>query len=222
VFVATHPAGRLLGIVWLAAGLVVYVLHRRAVGRPLLRQPEEAQVPVAALSDVDYERILVPVNGSRLSDEMMVLGCQLASEKGAAIDAVYVVEVPMELALDAPLAAERARGRFVLDAAMAIAREFGVEAWPHLVTARQAGRAIVDTAEEWNSDVIILGELKKTWADGGLFGDTVAFVMRHAPHEVLLNFVPADYPMQGSAADFDAERPATAGTAGPAANDEGE
>jgi basic amino acid/polyamine antiporter, APA family len=221
LFVATHPTGRLLGFVWLAAGLAVYVVHRRAVGRPLMREPEEAQVPATALSDVDYERILVPVDGTRLGDEMMVLGCQLASEKGAAIDAVYVVEVPMELPLDAPPEDARARGRFVLDAAMAIAGEFGVEAWPHLVTSRRAGRAIVDTAVEWDSDVVILGELKKTWVDGSLFGDTVTFVMRHAPHEVLLNFVPADYPMRGSAAEFDAGRPTASRDESPA-DDEGE
>ena len=53
-------------------------------------------------SDVDYERILVPVDGTRLSDEMMVLGCQLAADKNATIDIVYVVEVPMNLPLDAP------------------------------------------------------------------------------------------------------------------------
>ena len=126
----------------------------------MLRQPHEMALPAAALSDVDYDRILVPVVGTRLSDEMMVLGCQLATEKNAVIDLVYVVEVPMQMPLDATLPNKRQRGRHVLDAAMAVAREFGVEAWPHLVSARTPGRAIVDAAEEWDSDVVILGAVR--------------------------------------------------------------
>ena len=87
---------------------------------------------------------------------------------------------------------------------MAVAREFGVEAWPHLVTARQAGRAIVETAEEWNTDVVIIGDVRKRRVGDRLFGDTATYVLRHAPGEVLINLVPADYPMEGSAAELDA------------------
>jgi len=210
LMVATHPAGRIVGFAWMAGGLSLYVLHRRSAGHPLLRQPQETRLPSTALVDVDYERILVPVVGTRLSDEMMVLGCQLAAEKGATIDAVYVVEVPMQLPLDAPLTQERLRGQQVLDAAMAVAREFSVEAWPHLVMARQSGRAIVDKAEEWNADVVIVGAVKKRRVDDRLFGDSVTYVLRHAPREVLVNLVPADYPMQGSAAEMEADRSTTA------------
>ncbi|MCX6372283.1 MAG: universal stress protein [Actinobacteria bacterium] len=210
LMVATHPAGRIVGFAWMAAGLVLYVLHRRSVRQPLLRQPQETRLPSTALSDVDYDRILVPVDGTRLSDEMMVLGCQLAADKGATIDVVHVIEIPMQLPLDAPLADERRRGKMVLDAAMAVAREFGVDAWPHLVAARQSGRAIVDTAEEWNADVVIVGAVKKRRVDGRLFGDAVTYVLRHAPGEVLVNLVPGDYPMQGSAAEIEAELVATA------------
>jgi nucleotide-binding universal stress UspA family protein len=157
---------------------------------------------------VDYDRILVPVQGTRLSDEMMVLACQLAAEKDAVIDALYVLEVPMNLPLDASLPDGRARGKHVLDTAMAVAREFGVEAWPHLVSARSPGRAIEETAREWNADVIIMGAVRRQRADGRLVGDTVAHVMRRARAEVLLNLVPDDYPMPGSAAQYDAEQAA--------------
>ncbi len=205
LMVATHPSGRVAGFVWLAAGLLLYAGFRRAEGYKMLSQPHEMALPTAALSDVDYDRILVPVVGTRLSDEMMVLGCQLATEKNAVMDLVYVVEVPMQMPLDATLPNKRQRGRHVLDAAMAVAREFGVEAWPHLVSARTPGRAIVDAAREWDSDVVILGAVRTQRLDGRLVGDTVAYILRHAPGEVLLNLVPDDYPMQGSAADFDAQ-----------------
>jgi nucleotide-binding universal stress UspA family protein len=187
----------------MAAGLVMYVVYRRVSGQALLRQPREALLPAAARSDVDYERILVPVIGTRLSDEMMVLGCQLAADKGAVIDVVYVVEVPMNLPLDAPMPKERQRGKRVLDAALLVAQEFGVEAWPHLVLSRNPGRAIVDTARGWNCDVVIMGAVRTLRTDDGLLGSSVTYVLRHAPGEVLLNYVPADYPMQGSGSELD-------------------
>ena len=54
-------------------------------------------------ADIDYDQILVPIVGSRVSDEMMVLACQLATEKKSSIDALYVIEVPLNLPLDARL-----------------------------------------------------------------------------------------------------------------------
>ena len=208
LMVTTHVAGAIVGFAWLGAGLVLYIVYRRSAGYSLLTQPQEASLPAAALSDVDYDRILVPVQGTRLSDEMMVLACQLATDKNAVIDVLYVLEVPMNLPLDASLPDGRARGKHVLDTAIAVAREFGVEAWPHLVSARSPGRAIVDTAREWDSDVIIMGAVRRHRADGKLVGDAVAHVMRQARAEVLLNLVAEDYPMSGSAAHYDAEQAA--------------
>jgi len=206
LMVATHPEGRIVGFAWMAGGLLLYVVYRRGTGQALFRQPVERRLPAAAQSDVDYERILVPVDGSRLSDEMMVLGCQLAADKGAVIDVVYVVEVPMNLPLDAAMPRERRRGRYVLDAAMTVAQDFGVQAWPHLVAARRPGRAIVDTAREWDCDVVIMGAVRRLTTDDDVLGRSVTYVLRHAPGEVLLNYVPADYPMQGSAGEWnDAE-----------------
>ncbi len=217
LMVATHPTGRIVGLAWMAGGIGMYVLHRRRSGQPLRRQPETSALPSSAVTDIDYEHILVPVVGTRLTDEMVVLGCQLAAEKGATIDIVYVIEVPMSMPLTATLPAERRRGRAVLDAAMAVARDFGIEAWPHLVTARQAGRAIIDTAVEWNADVIVIGVVKRRAVGDRLFGNTVSHVLRHAPREVVVNMVPADYPMLGSAAEFDAAEAArTAATGGEA------
>ena len=104
----------------------------------------------------------------------------------------------MNLPMDAPMARERERGRRVLDVAMAVAAEFGVEAWPHLIPARRAGRAIVETAEEWDCDVVVIGSPRKLRSDARLVGATVEYVMRNAPGEVLLNLVPHDYPMESS------------------------
>jgi APA family basic amino acid/polyamine antiporter len=199
LMVITHPWGALVGAAWLGGGLLMYVAFRTAAGYPLRRPAEITQLPSTATVDVDYHRILVPVVGSRLTDEMLVLACQLATEKESLVDAVYVVEVPMERPLeDGLLPAERERAEKVLRLSAVVAADFGVELHSHIVPARHAGRAIVDLAEKQGSDVVILGTVKQKRGPSVL-GDIADYILRHAPNEVLVNLVQPDYPMQGSA-----------------------
>jgi hypothetical protein len=87
----------------------------------------------------------------------------------------------------------------VLQAAGLIAEQFKVKFTPHIVTARQAGKAIVEEAIDRRSEVIILGTGRKRRIGNIVFGRTSDFVLDHAPCEVLLNLVPRDYPTEGSA-----------------------
>jgi basic amino acid/polyamine antiporter, APA family len=207
VVVATHAEGRLIGFSWMAIGFAVYVLYRRAKGYSLTRTVEKVVVPPSMQADIDYDQILVPIVGSRISDEMMVLACQLATEKKSSIDALFVIEVPLHLPLDAPLVQERARADRVLKAAAVIATQFKVQLTPVVVTARNTGRAIVDEADRRRSEVIVLGAVRKRRIADRVFGTTVDYVLQHAPCEVLVNLVPRDYPTEGSGDDAVPLRP---------------
>jgi len=128
-----------------------------------------------------------------VTDEMVVLACQLATERNSAIDALYVIEVPFNLPLDAELAQEREKAAQVLRRAAAIADQFDVKMTPIVVTARSAGRAIVDEAVARRSEVIILGAPRKRRIGERVFGRTIDYVLEHAPCEVLVNLVPRGY-----------------------------
>ena len=54
--------------------------------------------------------------------------------------------------------------------------------------ARNAGRAIVDEAERRNSEIIVMGAPRRgaSRLRGKIFGDTVDFVLRHAPMRVMV------------------------------------
>ena len=66
------------------------------------------------------------------------------------------------------------------------------------MTARQAGRAIVEEAVQRRSEVIMVGTTRKRRIGNMTFGKTTDYVLDHAPCEVLLNLVPRDYPTEGS------------------------
>ena len=120
----------------------------------------------------------MPIVGTRVSDHMMVLACQLATEKKSSIAGLYVIEVPLNLPLDARLTRERAKADQVLKAAALIASQFKVTFTPHIVAARHAGRAIVDEAGVLRSEVIVLGTMRKRRIADRVFGRTSDYVHR--------------------------------------------
>ena len=190
VVVLTHVEGRIVGLSWMAVGFVIYVVYRKRKGYSLTKTVKAVPLPEAVSEDIVYDQLLVPIVGSRITDEMMVLACQLATEKQSAVDALYVIEVPFNLPLNARLPQERENAKALLEQAAVVADQFGVTMTPIVVTARAAGRAIVDEAKERRSEVIILGATRKRRFTERALGSTIDYVLQHAPCEVLINLVP--------------------------------
>lgn len=190
VVVATHPEGRLVGFAWMAVGFCMYLVYRKAHGYSLTRTVHRIALPEAGSQDVVFQNLLVPLVDTHTAEAMMVLACQLATEKKAAIDALYVLEVPLNLPLDARLPKHEERAKAVLEGAIAIADQFKIPVTPVVVRARMAGRAIVETAVQRHSEVIVLGSMRKRRIGGRLFGDTTAYVLQHAPTEIVHTIVP--------------------------------
>jgi nucleotide-binding universal stress UspA family protein len=209
VIVAFQDTSRLVAFAWIGIGLVMYVVYRKTKGYSLTATVAKVVMPESMQSDIDYDQILVPIVGSRVTDEMMVLACQLATEKQSSIDGLYVIEVPLNLPLDARLVNERAKADTVLAAAALIASQFKVAFTATVITARSAGRAIVEEAESRRSEVIILGTMRKRRIADRAFGRTTDYVVDHAPCEVLLNIVPKGYPSEGSAEPLGGPSPTT-------------
>ena len=190
VIVWYQPQSRLVGFAWMAAGLVGYVIYRKAKGYSLTRTVKAAALPATMQQDVVYDQLLVPVADTQVSDEMLVLACQLATERHSSIDALYVIEVPVNLPIDANVIAEREVAREVLDRAGHVADQFGVTLTPVVVTARSAGRAIVEQAKERRSEVIVLGSQSKRRIADKVFGRTIDYVLEHLPCEAIINVIP--------------------------------
>jgi len=186
------PLSGIIGVAWVALGLVVYVVFRKAHGYSLTRTVKSPVLPATLQDDVVYDQLLVPVRDSRVSEEMMVLACQLATERNASIDALYVIEVPLNLPIDASLPEERERARQVLEQAAQAADQFNIKLTPVVVTARSAGRAIVEEAIARRSEVIVLGSQGKRRIADKVFGRTIDYVLDHLPCEAIINVIPRE------------------------------
>jgi basic amino acid/polyamine antiporter, APA family len=188
VVVVQEPGTRWAGLGWLAIGFLGYVIYRRRVVREPLRKTVRAPVLVLGPSlTVEYRTILVPVVRSEESEEALVAAARLASERGATVVIVHVIEVPLDLPLDVHLPEAEEEADEVLDNAAAIVESYGVRAVTRLLRARAAGPAIVEEADRRNAELIVIGAPRARPGRGGrIFGNTVDYVLKHSRARVLI------------------------------------
>lgn len=179
----THDGARYAGPAWLAAGLTLYLVTRRREHLGLLAEVEPAEELPAGIA---IRRVLVPMKLGEIGEEMVATAVALASERGAEVDALFVVLVPLEHALDDPLPdLEEAAAASLAEAAL-LGEERGVRVNQLTVRSRSIGHAIVEQAERRGADLIVLGSSPRWRRQSAFFSPTVDYVLRHAPCEVLV------------------------------------
>jgi APA family basic amino acid/polyamine antiporter len=184
VAMATHIGARYGGSAWLVAGVVVYLLVRRQRGAGLLEHvaaPDEQALPQA-----EFSKILVPMKLGEIGEEMVATAVKLAQERNASVEALFVIKVPLDLPLDAPLYDEEERAAASLAEAAALGADNGVEVVGQTIRARSIGEAIVSAAAESGSDLIVLGSSPRWRRQSRFFSPTVDYVLRKSPAEVLI------------------------------------
>ncbi len=184
VALATHVGARYGGPIWLAVGLVVYGLVRHGLGEGLLERVEAP--PVELLPETEFSSILVPMKLGPIGEEMVATAVKLAQERGADVEALHVIRVPLDQPLDAELDIEHDRAAASLEEAQALGADHGVSVRGETVRARSIGEAIVDEATKRGVDLIVLGSAPRWRRQSRFFSPTVEYVLRKAPAEVLV------------------------------------
>ncbi len=188
--IATHRGARYAGPAWLAAGLVVYGIVRRGRGEGLL---EHVDVPDdETLPHVEYSSILVPMKLGLIGEEMVATAVKLAQDRGATVQALYVIRVPLDRPLESEGAEEEERAVASIAEAKLLGADHGVEVRGETVRARSIGEAIVTEAKNRDVDLIVLGSAPRWRRQSRFFSPTVEYVLRKAPCEVLVVAFPQD------------------------------
>ena len=97
----------------------------------------------------------MPIFGGDVSGGAIRRAAKLLGE-GAEILCVYVVTIPTQLPLDAPMSTEQQRGLAVLEAARIAGRKSGLKVHTRLVTTRDPGDALVQEAVRAHADLVYL------------------------------------------------------------------
>ena len=186
VVVVQKTDARWVGVGWLVAGFIFYVVYRRYVVHLPLRETVRAPMLIGPAIALEYRSILVPVKPGRESEEAIDFACRLAAERRASIAAVSVVVVPMELPLDAELPEAEEAANEALDAGVAIGELYGVDVIGRLLRARKPGRAIVREAERRQTEIIVLGAPRSDRPQRAIFSETVDYILKNAPSRVMV------------------------------------
>jgi APA family basic amino acid/polyamine antiporter len=205
-----HEPARYVGLGWMAAGLALYVVYRRADETSLLRRvtvsPEVLRAEPAP--ERDYGSVLVPLFGTELDEDIVHTAARLvageptdeAAIDAATIEAVWIFVIPMSLPLDARLPeAQIKAARQALARAKAVGEEYaGVQVATATVRTRRAGLAIVDEARRRGVEAIVLGAEEPSVIRGGarlggrgprlenFVGDVTKYVINKAPCRVIV------------------------------------
>jgi basic amino acid/polyamine antiporter, APA family len=183
VAMVTHPAARYAGPIWLALGLALYLVVRRRAHIGLLAEVGPVQqLPAGA----EFRRVLVPMKLGPIGEEMVATAVALAKERGARVDALFVIVVPLDKELDAPLFELEEHAAASLAEAVLLGEEHDVRVEPITVRARSLGRAITDQAAALGSDLIVVGSSPRWRRQSAFFSPTVDYLLRSAPCEVLV------------------------------------
>ena len=137
---------------------------------------------------MEFNKILVPVTGTKVDEEAMRLACRLTKTKKekSIIWSVYVVTIKRSLPLDAELASEIHKAEEVLGHIEMIAGEEDKEIETDILQAREAGPAIIDEAVERGVDVILMGASYKKRFGQFSMGDVAPYVLKNSVCPVIL------------------------------------
>lgn len=148
-----------------------------------------------------YERILVPVDGSDASHAGLNEALALAAEHQSSLRLVHVVDdlITMPIYEGAIFAGElieqlRKQGRKLLDECAALCKKKGI-ACETVLTERvggQAGVLIVEQAEDWPAELIVMGTHGRRGLKRIVLGSDAEYVVRHASVPVLLVRAPTE------------------------------
>ena len=226
-----HQPARYVGLGWMAAGLLLYVVYRRADETSLFRRVTVSPSILAPEPppERDYGSILVPLFGTDLDDDIVQTAARLVSSEQtdeaaidmATIEAVWIFVIPLSLPLDAALPeAQTLYARRALARARAVGEEYtGVQVATATVRTRRAGPGIVEEARRRGVEAIVLGAEEPSLIRGGarlggrggplenFVGDVTKYVVSKAGCRVIVTAPPAhDATRQAS------EEPARAST----------
>jgi nucleotide-binding universal stress UspA family protein len=131
--------------------------------------------------------IVVAVTGAALDCEVVSLACMVAKTKKASVYAVYGIEVPRKLAIDADMPEHTDAANEALASAAQVGEKLHVHIEPEIIQSRNFGQSLVDEAKAHECSLVILG-LPYHVGLGGNFelGETAEYALKNAHCRVWL------------------------------------
>jgi APA family basic amino acid/polyamine antiporter len=177
------------GVGWLFVGIVIYTVYRRTQGLDL-RTTTKVAIPQPVVDhEAEYDSVLVAFDEEDYSPEVVATAARLAARRRRGIHVLVTITVPSVSPIDAELPEQELAAQAVIEQAKVQGGRRVSGHWEK-VRPGEAGRRIVDEAEEMRAQAIVLPLPKRT---GGttVFGKTLETVLAERPCRVIIESAPS-------------------------------
>jgi basic amino acid/polyamine antiporter, APA family len=192
VVMALNPRTLAIGLGWMAFGIAVYLLYRRAQRLPLTETVKVVLPEPLGVEEVEYRSILVGFkDDEEFSPEMVATAVKLASKRRRGIHVHSMMTVPTNLPLNAKMPEQEAAAQSKIEEAKLIG---GQRVTGHVARVRpgQAGYAVADEAGEIKAEAIVVGLRYRNGVP--LYDKTLQTVLGERPCRVIVVSDPTDKP----------------------------
>jgi APA family basic amino acid/polyamine antiporter len=184
VVMALNPSTLVVGLGWMAIGILVYVLYRRNQHLPLTETVKVVTPEPLGVEEIEYRSVLVAFeDGEPFSEEMVATAVKLASKRRRGIHIHSMMVVPTNLPLDADLPEAEAEAQSKIEQAKLIGGQ-RVTGHVHRVRPGQEGYAIADEAKLINGAAVVVGMRYRNGKP--LYDKTLQTVLGQRPCRVIV------------------------------------
>ncbi len=184
VVMALNPRTLVIGAIWMAFGLSVYLLYRRSLGLSPIQTHKVLLPEPLGVEEIEYKSVLVAFEDDEpFNEQTMVTAVKLASKRRRAVHVIAIVTVPNNLPLDAALGRQEQEAQSKIEQAKLIG---GLRVSGHVHRSRpnQAGHSIAEEARQLKASALVMGLRYRNGAP--LYGKTLQTVLAERPTRVIV------------------------------------
>lgn len=176
-----QPMAWYISLGWIGLGLLLYYTYTTHLEE--VEAPTEALIVHEEVLAVKEYSVLLPVANEKQAHQLSILGSAIAKEQDGEVLALHVVRLPVQLSLS-EARYFLAQGKPLMEAVIQEARPFDVPVHTMIRVGRHIGAAILDTARQRDSNLIILGWPGHTESQHVAFGNIIDLLARNPPCDI--------------------------------------
>ncbi len=184
VVMVLNPRTAVIGTGWMALGILIYVLYRRAQRLPVTETVKVVLPEPLGVEEVEYRSVQVVFRDSQpFSEQMVATAIKLASKRRRGVHIHALITVPASLPLDAQMEREESEAQSKIEQAKLIG---GLRVTGHVQRVRpgQAGYAIAKEAKMIQAAAIVIGLRFRNGQP--LYDETLQTVLAERPTRVIV------------------------------------
>lgn len=191
---------------WIGSGFAIYYTYARKRERKKKLSPVVLKQSVTPSDEARY-RILVPIANPKTSQTLLQFAAMAARFHDAELLLVHVITLPQQSPYEIGQEYVKRARDSVIDKAVEQAESYGVSTSSLIRIARKPAKAIIDTVEEHEIDLVVMGWKGSSSHPQTVIGSNIDNVMRDADCDVVVMrgegfskldniFIPIAYPRQ--------------------------